>query len=317
MNFFNTILAMKRIKTVYDHIHSNNVKTTLLVILFPIIFIALVFLFTCIVMPPQDAQNTAISVAIPTGVICLIWMLISWAFGDSMMLSMAGAKQINDTDPDYKYIFKSVENVALAAGLPTPRVYVINDSGLNAFATGRTPRDATIALTRGIIERLDRPELEGVIAHEMAHIGNRDIRLDMLLITGLGVTVFIADVLLRNITYSNHSRDEKNNIVVVLLMIWLAFTVFNFVITPILRMAISRRREYAADATGAYITRNPLALANALRKISGNSHVESLAKQNAMASVCIANPMAKKSFFGEIMATHPPVKERIKRLESM
>ena len=317
MNFFNTILAMKRIKTVYDHIHSNNVKTTLLVILFPIIFIALVFLFTWIVMPPQDALNTAISVAIPTGVICLIWMLISWAFGDSMMLSMAGAKQINDTDPDYKYIFKSVENVALAAGLPTPRVYVINDSGLNAFATGRTPRDATIALTRGIIERLDRPELEGVIAHEMAHIGNRDIRLDMLLITGLGVTVFIADVLLRNITYSNHSRDEKNNIVVVLLMIWLAFTVFNFVITPILRMAISRRREYAADATGAYITRNPRALAAALRKISENSVVKNLDGRKTMAAICIANPTRARAFMSEILATHPPIKERIRRLESM
>ena len=308
---------MKKVKTVYDHIRDNNIKTTLLVILFPLIFVALVFLFTWIVLPPQDAANTAINVAIPTIVVCLVWMLISWAFGDSMMLSMAGANQINDHDPNYRYIYKSVENVALAAGLPTPRVYIINDSGLNAFATGRTPRDATIALTRGIVEKLDRLELEGVIAHEMAHIGNRDIRLDMLLITGIGVTVFIADAILRGITYSHSSRDEKNNTVVVMLMVWLAFTVFNFVITPILRMAISRKREFAADATGAYITRNPRALANALRKISENPRVEKLQKQSAMAAVCIANPSGARAFLGEIMATHPPVKERIRRLESM
>ena len=310
-------VGMKKVKTVYDHIRSNNIKTAILVVLFPVIFIALVFVCIWCMQPLNDALNTTAMVAIPTAVACLVWMLISWAFGDSMMLSMAGAKQINDIDPDYRYIYKSVENVALAAGLPTPRVYIINDSGLNAFATGRSPRDATVALTRGIVEKLDRLELEGVIAHEMAHIGNRDIRLDMLVITGIGVTVFIADALLRGITYSNHSSNDKNNSAAVLFMVWIAFTIFNFVITPILRMAISRRREYAADACGAQITRNPQALANALRKISGNSHIESLAKQSSMASICIANPMGKKAFFGELMATHPPVKERIKRLESM
>ena len=246
-----------------------------------------------------------------------VLLLISWAFGDSMILNMAGAKQINDTDPDYKYIYKSVENVALAAGLPTPRVYIMNDDGMNAFATGRSPRDATIALTRGIIKKLDPIELEGVIAHEMAHIGNRDIRLDMFIITGIGVTVFIADALLRGIIYSNPRNDEKNNTALVMMMVWLAFTVFNVLITPILRMAISRRREYAADATGAFITRNPIALANALRRISGNSDVKSLTGQTAMASVCIANPLNKRAFFGELFATHPPVEQRIKKLESM
>ncbi len=308
---------MKKIKTVYDHIKSNNIKTAMLVILFPVIFIALVFLFTWIVMPMGDAINTAVRVAVPTFAVCIIWTLISWAFGDSMMLSMAGAKQINDTDPDYKYIFKLVENVALAAGLPTPRVYVINDSGLNAFATGRSPRDATVALTRGIIQKLDRLELEGVIAHEMSHIGNRDIRLDMFIITGIGVTVFIADALLRGMTYSTPRNDDKNNSASVMMMVWLAFTVFNLIITPVLRMAISRRREYAADATGARITRNPIALANALRKISGNSAVKSLSSQSAMASVCIANPLGRRAFLGEILATHPPVQKRIERLESM
>lgn len=315
--FFNTILGMKKIKTVYDHIRSNNLKTAFLVILFPVIFIALVFLFVWMVEPAESAFNTAMSVAIPTGIICVIWMLISWAFGDSMMLNMAGAKQINDTDPEYKYIYKSVENVALAAGLPTPRVYIVDDMGLNAFATGRNPRDATVALTRGIIEKLDQIELEGVIAHEMAHIGNRDIRLDMFIVTGIGVTVFMADILVRNMIFARSGRDDKNNTSAILLMVWLAFTVFNVFVTPLLRMAISRRREYAADACGARITRNPMALANALRKISGNSDVKNLAGQKLMASICIANPNRKKEFLSDVFATHPPINERIRRLESM
>jgi len=308
---------MTRIRTVYDHIRANNIKTALLVVLFPIIFVVLVFLAVWCVQPLESAINTTAMVAIPTGIACVVWMIISWVFGDSMMLGVAGAKQINETDPDYKYVYKSVENVAIAAGLPTPRVYIIPDSHLNAFATGRSPRDATIALTRGIIEKLDRLELAGVIAHEMAHIGNRDIRLDMLVVTGIGATVFIANAIMRNITYGGHRSDEKNNTVAVMFMVWLAFTLFNFVITPILRMAISRRREYAADATGAMITRNPMALANALRKISENSYVETIATQSAMAHICIANPMRARAFMSEILATHPPIAERIRRLESM
>ena len=308
---------MKKVKTVYDHIRANNIKTAILVILFPIIFVAIVFLCVWCVQPLNEALNTTAIVAIPTIVACVIWMLVSWAFGDSMILSMAGAKQINDTDPDYKYVYKSVENVALAAGLPTPRVYVIDDGGLNAFATGRTPRDATVALTRGIIQKLDRLELEGVIAHEMSHIGNRDIRLSMFIITGIGVTVFIADMLLRNMMYVRSDDNERNNGAAVIMMVWLAFTIFNFAISPILHMAISRRREYAADACGAQITRNPRALAGALRKISEHSIVKKLDGQKTMAAICIANPMRAREFVSELFATHPPIKERIRRLESM
>lgn len=308
---------MKKVKTVYDHIRSNNIKTMVLVALFPIIFIALVFLFTWIVVPADQAARTAVAVAIPTAAACLIWMGISWAFGDSMMLSAAGAHEISDTDPANRQIFRSVENVALAAGLPTPRVYIIDDDSMNAFATGRSPRDASVALTRGIIKRLDRLELEGVIAHEMAHIGNRDIRLDMLLVTGVGVTVFAADIILR-LALSGGSRDEENkSSAAVLFMVWLAFMVFNFVITPFLRMAVSRNREYAADATGAQITRNPRALASALRKITTDSRVECLDKVKSMSAMCIANPGAPREFIGDLLATHPPVAQRIARLESM
>jgi len=308
---------MNKVKTVYDHIRSNNIKTLLLVISFPLIFIALIFLFTWVVVPAEQALQTAISVAIPTFIACAVWLLISWAFGDSMMLHSAHAHEISDTDPQNREIFRSVENVALAAGLPTPKVYIIDDDSMNAFATGRSPKDATVALTRGIIKKLDKLELEGVIAHEMAHIGNRDIRLDMMLITGVGVTVFAADVILRAAIYGGNSRDDNKNSGAILLMVWLAFMVFNWIITPLLRMAVSRNREYAADATGAQITHNPQALANALRKITTDSRVECLDKVKSMATVCIANPSGPREFVSSLMATHPPVEERIKRLESM
>ena len=311
---------MPQIKTVYDHIRSNNIKTALLVLLFPLIFIGLVFLFTWLVSPLKSAIETTITVGLPTIIICFVWLLISWAFGDSMMLGAAHAHEITPDNKEHRETYRMVENVALAAGLPTPLVYIIDDDSLNAFATGRTPRDASVALTRGIIKRLDRNELAGVIAHEMAHIGNRDIRLDMLLITGVGVTVFIADIIWRNIIYGNHvSSDdqEHKNTSAVLLMVWLAFMVFNAIVAPLLRMAISRNREYAADATGAFITRNPDALASALRKISTDSRIECLDKIKSMSSACIANPSAPREFISDLMATHPPIDKRIKRLESM
>ncbi len=311
---------MNTVKTVYDHIRSNNIKTWILVALFPMIFIALVFLFVWIVAPLDTAIDTTISVAVPTIIACMVWLMISWAFGDSMMLSSAGAHEIHDDNPEYREIFRSVENVAIAAGLPTPRVYIIDDDSMNAFATGRSPRDASVALTRGIINRLDKLELQGVIAHEMAHIGNRDIRLDMMLITGVGVTVFVADIILRMAISGTHHSDDNDNrggAAAVLIMVWLAFMVFNWIVTPLLRMAVSRNREYAADATGAHITRNPHALASALRKITTDARVECLDKTKSMAAVCIAYPGAPREFIGDLMATHPPVDKRIERLESM
>lgn len=305
-------------KTVYDHIRSNNIKTVFLVICFPLIFIALIFLFTWIVAPIDTALQTTVSVAIPTFIACAVWLVISWAFGDSMMLHSAHAHEIFDDDKQNREIFRAVENVAIAAGLPRPRVYIIDDDSMNAFATGRSPRDASVALTRGIIKKLDNLELQGVIAHEMAHIGNRDIRLDMMLITGVGVTVFAADMILRlAIVGNNGDNDNRGNGATVLLMVWLAFMVFNWIITPILRMAVSRNREYAADATGAQITRNPMALANALRKITTDARVECLDKVKSMSAVCIAYPGGPREFASSLMATHPPVEKRIERLESM
>lgn len=311
---------MEQIKTVYEHIRANNVKTILLVALFPVIFLVLVFLFVWAVAPLNQAIETTVAVAIPMVVVCFVWSLISWAFGDSMILNANNAVHITAENVEYRDVLRSVENVALAAGLPMPRVYIINDNGLNAFATGRTPNDASIALTRGIIKKLNRLELEGVIAHEMAHIGNRDIRLDMLIITGVGVTVFVADILWRSAIYGNFSDDDNNgkaNVRLVLMMVVLALSVFNLIVTPLLRMAISRKREFAADATGAFITRNPRALASALSKISENSCLNRCKSNKSMDAIYIAEPVKERAVFADAFATHPPVQKRIARLESM
>ena len=312
--------TMSSIKTVYDHIRQNNIKTILLVLLFPLLFLGVIFLFMLIIMDTYtDALAITGTVAIPVLIISAVWMLISWAFGDSMILNVASAHEISPDDKKYREVFRSVENVALSAGLPTPRVYIIEDSSLNAFATGRSPSDASVALTRGIIDKLDSAELAGVISHEMAHIGNRDIRLDMLIITGLGVTVFTADLLLRGAIHSGHTSNNQDNnkTDAIILLLWLAFSVFNLIIAPILQMAISRNREYAADSTGALITRNPTALASALRKISGNSTLAGISKIKTMSSICIAPPTRARAFSDSLMATHPPVQKRIERLESM
>ena len=306
------------VKPVYDHIRSNNIKTFVLLALFPLSFIGLLFVVFLFDNTWQVALQTALVIAGPVFVLCGIWMLISWAFGDSMMLNIAGAYEVRPDDTEYRSVFNQVENVALAAGLPTPKIYIIPSNALNAFATGRTPRDASVALTSGIVKKLSKSELDGVIAHEMAHIANRDIRLDMLMITGVGVTVFLANMLWYAATNSIGSRDkEKQGIDLTLWLCWLVLSIFNVAIVPLIRMAVSRNREYAADATGAHITRNPLALASALRKISGDSRLVQLDRAKTMASACIANPGNPRAFFCDLMATHPSIDSRIERLESM
>lgn len=310
-------------KTVYDHIVANNIKTFLLVLLMPILLLACVFLvfgLASINNPNgwQMAQQVLLEFGIPICVIGLVWGLISYFAGDKMMLGFAGAHLApNDENPTHKKIYRAVENVSIAAGLPMPKVYLIEDESLNAFATGHSPQTASVALTTGIIAKLKPLELEAVIAHEMGHIGNRDIRLNMIIIAGLGVCAMLAELLFR-LTYSNHNRHKKEDsgIKAVFILFAIGLTIFNFIIAPIIQLAISRTREYAADATAAYITRNPAALASALRKISEDARVEILDESKNMAHACIYDPLDpnRMAFFG---STHPPIEKRIERLNQM
>lgn len=309
------------IQDVYQHIKHNNIKTVLLVLLFPVVLGTIVFLLSCIFMSVNEAINliyTAFPVIIA---VSLIWAIISYSCGSNMMLGFAGAHELNEKSPDNKKVFKCVENVALAAGLPTPRVYIIDDNSLNAFATGTSPDNASVALTSGIINKLTPLELEAVVAHEIGHIKNRDIRLDVIIITCLGALTLLADFIARSFLNSNytHNNDskEQNNLHLVILVLWLSLLIFNLLLAPIIYFALSRTREYAADAASAHITRNPSALISALKKISIDSRVESLDNCELMANVCIANPLNKKRMFAGIGETHPSVENRIKRLKSM
>ena len=333
--------------TIYDHIAANNRKTWLLVLLFPLSLCVLTIGAAVIafyvmgdlkfaayfVVPYQNFLQehnislTTDNIYFLAGVFFiagylpyvigsgLLWMAVSYFFGDAMMLGFAHARPLEKQDNPQ--VYRAVENVAIAAGLPMPAVFVINDESLNAFATGRDPKHASVALTTGIIQKLDPLELEGVIAHEMAHIGNRDIRLNMLIITGLSVFAFLAEMIGRSLRYSTSSSKDSGKFKILLLAIMLALLVFNFFVAPIIQMAISRSREYAADATGALITRNPKALASALQKISADARIEILDGKKTMSTACIADPREPKAAFQSMLATHPPIRIRIKRLMEM
>ncbi len=306
---------------VYQHIKHNNIKTLLLVIAFPVVLGLIIFGLSCVFMPVEDALNLIVASFPVIAIVCIIWTFVSYSWGSDMMLGFAGAKELSDKDKENKKVFKCVENVALAAGVPTPRVYIIHDDSLNAFATGTSPKNASVALTSGIVNKLDSLELEAVIAHEIGHIKNRDIRLDVIIITCLGALTFLADFIARTFIYSDTNRrdddNDKNNMYMILLIMWLSLWVFNLLFAPIIYFSLSRTREYAADAASAHITRNPSALISALKKISVDSRVESLDKCKLMGNVCIANPLNKKRMFAGIGETHPSIANRIKRLNSM
>ena len=244
-------------------------------------------------------------------VLASLWMAIAYFCGDKWLLSGAGAVPV--TEHDFPEIYRLVENLCMSRGLPVPRVFLMQDDSLNAFATGRDPEHASVVLTTGIVARLERVELEGVIAHELSHVENRDIRLMLICVAGIAFFAFAGEVLLRS-----GGRSKKGGGIVIIL--GLIFLIYGYIFAPLIRLALSRQREYQADATAALMTRNPAALASALRKISSDCRVEALDKHASMAAMCIANPLKKSGFaqwWNGLNATHPPIEKRIAALEEM
>ena len=307
---------------VYSHIAQNNHKIIGLVLLFPLALAAFLYLFfvlcACADEPPfaqaiQEWNEAFLTLTPVLLLICFILTLASFAFGDKMMLGFAGAKVCPD-DQEHLQVYRAVENLALKAGIPTPKVYLIQDDSLNAFATGYSPQNASVALTTGIVQKLEPIELEAVISHEIGHIINRDIRLNMFIITGIGVLGILGEILIRTAGRSNRGSSKKGGGVALFFMIGLALLLFRYLIAPFIHMALSRSQEFQADATGAYLTRHPAALAQALSKIVQDPRVEALDGSSQMACACICNPLKK---IGGWLDTHPPIEERIKRLQSM
>lgn len=273
------------------------------------------------VKPAKSGIQTASEWMMILGPLCwlgaMIWILVAYFAGDKMLLRGAGAIEIQKEDQPE--IYRLVENLCISRGLPTPKIYIMDDDSLNAFATGRDPQHASIAFTKGIVQKLDRAELEGVAAHELAHVENRDIRL--MLITVAGISFFtLAGELCFRVAATSGRRSSKNNGAALFLLLGIILLVYGYVIAPLIRLAVSRQREYQADATAALTTRNPGALASALRKISGDSRVEALENRESMAAMCIESPLKKAGLFSSLsglLSTHPPVEKRIAALMEM
>lgn len=251
-------------------------------------------------------------------VIATIMSLVSYYGGDKIALSMAGARPIEKNDNPYVYTM--VENLAITAGLPMPKVYLIPDGALNAFATGRDPQHSSIALTTGIVEALENEELEGVIAHELSHVKNYDIRVMMIVIICVGIISIISDMATRQLFWGGRRSSERNSAAPLLLIIGLIFIILSPIIARLMQLAVSRRREYLADASAALLTRYPEGLAKALEKISHSQPVERTSQ--ATAHLYIGDPRGAdtttgKSRFMHLFSTHPPIAERIARLRAM
>jgi len=242
----------------------------------------------------------------------------SYYYSDKMILGMSGAKQIQKKgNPE---LFRIVENLCIGAGIPMPKIYIIEDSAPNAFATGRDPKHSIVCVTTGILSKLDKAELEGVIAHELSHIQNYDIRVMSVVVILVGLVALLADFFMRSLWYGGNRRDrESSNAASIFLFIGIILAVLSPIIATLIQLAVSRKREFLADASGSLLTRYPEGLASALEKIAKDKEPLEAAN-NATAHLYIANPFKGKiegSWFANLFNTHPPIEERIKILRSM
>jgi len=241
--------------------------------------------------------------------------LVSYYAGDRMVLAASRAREV--THDEAPVLFNVVEEMTIAGGLSMPKVYIIEDSAPNAFATGRDPEHATVAVTSGLLEKLNRDELQGVIAHEIAHVGNFDIRYAMLVGILVGTTVLISDFFLRGLWFGGRRREGGGQAQVIMIIVAVVLAVLAPIFARLLQLSISRQREYLADATAVKFTRNPKGLADALQKISGDREVLEVANR-ATAHLYIVNPIKRfeKRAKG-LFSTHPPIEERIQILRSL
>lgn len=242
----------------------------------------------------------------------VIYGVIQYWMADRQILSMSGAIKLNGVQ-DHPRLWRTVENLSITTGTPMPEVYIINDPAPNAFATGRDPQHAVVAATTGLLEIMDDSELEGVMAHELGHVRNYDIRVSMVVFGLVVVVGFLSDMLLRMSFFSSRDEREGNN--PIMMVIGLMSMIIAPVAASLVQLAISRQREYLADATGALTTRHPEALASALQKL--NDYGRPMLRQNSsMAHLWIADP-AKPGLAERLFSTHPPIADRIARLHEI
>jgi heat shock protein HtpX len=297
--------------TLYNHSDKNKRKTWFLLSSFLIFVIGIGYVFSIALEDP-----TIVYIAVFFSIISAV---IGYWFSDKIVLSMSNASEIKFADD--KELFRIVENLCITIGLPMPKIYVIKDPAPNAFATGRNPENSAIAVTTGLLDRLEKNEIEAVLAHELSHVKNYDILIATLATIMVGFVVILSDFFIRIAFFGRGGSpggENKGNAKIILIIIAIAFSILAPIFSYMLQFAISRKREFLADADAALITRYPEALASALEKISSDPRdVKSV--NRATAHLYISAPLKnkKKKFFAKAFMTHPPVDERIKALRGM
>ncbi len=296
---------------IYDRISANKRETWLLMLL----FIGLLGGFV-------TALGYAIGMPLYVSPFVFgglgVYALFSYYASSSVALSVSGARAV--TLADEPELYRIVENLSIGSGLPMPKVYVIEDSAPNAFATGRDPKHASVAATRGLLNKLDKSELEAVIAHEMSHVGNYDIRVMTITVVLVGLIALLADFFMRW-TWMGAGRRSGNKSkgggMAIIIVVAIVFAILAPVIGKLIQLAISRKREYLADASGALLCRNPDALARALEKIAADREPLEAANK-ATAHMYISNPLKEHaSLLNNAFSTHPPIEDRIRLLRAM
>ncbi|PJE76270.1 zinc metalloprotease HtpX [Candidatus Uhrbacteria bacterium CG10_big_fil_rev_8_21_14_0_10_48_11] len=289
----------------YQQIAANKRRSVLLIAVIILVAIGLGYLFSV----TSDFGPSILVLALLFAVGTTIG---SWWAGDKVVLFTAAAKPIKKED-DLE-LYRIIENIAITAGLPMPRIYRIDDRTMNAFATGRDPEHASIAITTGLRNALEKPELEGVIAHELSHIKNFDTRFLMLTVILVGFVALLSDFFVRSQFFRGGNRRERGG---ALLLVGIVLAVLAPLFTKLIQLAVSRKREFLADASGALLTRYPQGLADALKKIATVSPPATRANK-ATASLYFTNPFGeRRRSFSSFFSTHPPIQERIAALESM
>ena len=294
----------------YEQIAGNRRLSYLLLFLFVAVIAGIGYVFGLYYEIGEYA-------VLPAVVFALFMAWGSYYYSDRLVLSMSQARPV--THEQEQVLWNAVEGISLAAGLPMPRLYVIEDSAPNAFATGRDPQHAALAVTRGLLDKMNKLELEGVIGHEMAHIHNYDIRFMMLVSVLVGTIVLLSDWMTRSLWYGRGSRRSRSSGGGggILLLIGLVFVVLSPIIAQLMQLALSRRREFLADASGAMLTRYPEGLASALEKIAADTEPLEVANK-ATAHLYIYNPLRDHGgWLNGLFSTHPDVAERVKRLREM
>jgi len=300
---------MEKQLLVEDHIRKNK-RDTVLICMFMLLLLFGVIFAIGLVLGVPPIFTTAI--ALP---ISLFYILITYSFSVNSVIAAAGARPANPQNREEKLLIYKVEEMSLAAGLPTPKVYVQDSRDINAFATGKKPEESIICATTGALQQLDNDELEGVIGHEMSHIKNRDILVMTVTVGVIGAIALLAEIAIRSLFWSGGGRGRKGEGNIILIVVALIFIVLAPLFSRLVYLAISRRREYLADANGAYLTRNPEGLARALEKIKADIPDDPKGSKT-VAPLYIANPF-KRALRNSIWSTHPPLDERIRRLRSM